>query len=170
MKKFIVITLLFSGFFLLNGEKALAGCYERGETVIDNDHNGIDSSDNRYIGTWQYQTGGRSFRGDHRFAPIQDKNISYTWYFGRCDQYNATLYVYLWDSSFTNPKAEYVMTNDQFKNSSFFINQQNAPGGWSKVGTSAYKGVNSVSVQQPFPSEIRTGGTGADGAKLIYHK
>jgi hypothetical protein len=167
LKMFFVILFFSISLPFIFQERALAGCYAGGESIIDNDNGQINSPDNPYSGNWVYESGSNSYRGDHRYlaSPPSSGFVEYDWNHPECSR-NSDLWIYIWNSKFTNPAASYrVYTNSLDRVLLVSINQKLAPGGWSKVGSTSASGGRFVALVVSF---TQSGGTGADGTKLVY--
>ncbi|WP_210367021.1 hypothetical protein [Bacillus sp. REN3] len=156
----------------LYAPKAYAGCVNGGADYIDNDNNAYNSPDNPYAGPWEYKTSSNSYRGDHRYmpyAPVDGKIYEYDWKFPSCSGLYGKVSVYIWDTKFSNEKADYRIiwygsgTNDVTMRA--YLNQRTAPGGWNYVGktSKAKTGILALVV-----TSNALGGTGADGARILY--
>jgi hypothetical protein len=110
--------------------------------------------DTSYSGTWQYRSGNRSdWNGDHRLG--KSGNGYYDWKFKNITGNYATLYAWLANDSFTNPRAEYSVDTDIIA----YVNQNTAPSGWNRVGRHYLSGSTAFfQVDNGTPN----GATGAD--------
>lgn len=151
----------------------LAVCATVKSYEIDNDpreSTGYDHINNGF----SYRTSGNN--GDSRIAST-GSGYSYCWThpavtFGTMQNYTITLQVYLNDSSFTDPKAEYrsytQLGNTAVNTLIGTYNQDTAPAGFSTVKTVSASAVELRGIR------VNTGGTygyntGADTVKFSYY-
>jgi len=174
MKKFQVLfamLFVFAAFVSFGGIQASAACVNGGTDVMDNDNNAIGSSDNVIVGPWEYQKSTNSFRGDHRYlaSPSTSTIYEYDWRFSSCSGQYGHVYVYVWDTKFTNQQASYRMYNNQTipgtQTLNVYLNQRTAPGGWNYLGKTTQAKTGVLALVVPTAA---SGGTGADAAKIDY--
>lgn len=165
-KKIFFCLFLLGTILFFDQEKTYAGCGSGSSSVLDNDNNGLNSSDNDYSGSWKHEYSTNSYRGDHRYAaPTSSGYNLYWWYFGSCSM-TGTSKVYLWNTKFNATNVTYAATNSSgLQITSKSINQRNAPGGWSSL-LSFSKPISTIRLSHSYNND---GGAGADGIQLNYN-
>ncbi len=131
------------------------------EAMCDNDAVGYPCSNGSY-GSWTYRSG---YSGDQNGDDRLARNDSYRWYHWDYDYSynNPELSVWLNNSDFTNPAANYFIKNSSGHYSVGDINQNTAPGGWSYIGAVSGS-MNGVDVTQH--GDYANTYTGADMVNL----
>ncbi|MEG1411061.1 MAG: hypothetical protein RSB77_05965 [Bacilli bacterium] len=141
-------------------------------TTIDNDTNLGSPYYNRPYGYstpnyttngWQYRKAG--YNGDSRLLSSGKANRNYNWAIERSYK-NVNIQVYLNDTQFTDPRAEYsVMTSNNKYSYTILkkLNQHLAPGGWNTVGNLNVNGALSLEL-----TSSGSGNTGADGIRIVH--
>lgn len=129
------LALVCTTFFSMPSEKGYARCGTDGYRTYDNDHGKLNSSYNKYTGTWTHKYYGASYNGDHRYNTTSS-DYRYYWNNGTCDD-TQYWYVYLNSYEHTNSAAKYYSESTALGQRKFIksLNQEYAPGGWNYLGT-----------------------------------
>lgn len=105
--------------------------------LLDNDNVTINSSQNEYDGTWNYQSYSGDYNGDHRLAGTASTYLNtYVW---RFTQRTGTRYIYAYlnNPNFTDPSAYYMVWQGTINGGTGYVirsfNQNTAPGGWNLI-------------------------------------
>lgn len=159
---------------LLGSHNAVSAAEVIATQTLDNDHGAINSSYNARTGTWYHGSYSGSYNGDHRISSTSNPSYGemYMWKF-TARSGGRMLYAYLNHPNFTDPAAEYLVTEPSTAGGSagWLVgtkNQNTAPGGWNKISSSLTYKDNYRYTAMTVVQSSGSASTGADGAMMEW--